>query len=198
MGQVLESWGETFLTESGQRYPARTQVNSQSQYGLGWKETFIGHLVQISMQWAGTPSTRPAAQSPVEPGLEDIQGRGIYHLSEQHPTVFHHPYCKNVFLKSSQNASPFSLKPLPLIWLLWALPQRSTFRLLLTQITTLHIAEPRIQREKLRSADNYKSRDPCKQYSFPIPHPSPWMQQLSLQRKVLFLAQKDSEADKLD
>ncbi|KAK4816838.1 hypothetical protein QYF61_023902 [Mycteria americana] len=64
-----------------------------------------------------------AAQSPIQPDLECLQGWGIYHLSGQPVPVFHHHHCKNVFLISSLNLTSFSLKPLPFVLLLQALPK---------------------------------------------------------------------------
>ena len=59
-----------------------------------------------------------AAQGPIQPGLEHLQGWGIHSLSEQ---LFQHLttlIVKNLPLTSNVNLLSFNLKPFPLVLLL--------------------------------------------------------------------------------
>jgi len=64
-----------------------------------------------------------AAQGPIQPGLEYLQGRGIHNLSGslcQHLTTVS---VKNFPLTSNLNLLSFNLKPFPLVLLLSTLPK---------------------------------------------------------------------------
>ena len=49
------------------------------------------HLVSTPLLCAGSPTTRQAAQSHIQPGLECLQGLGIHNLLGQPVPVCHHP-----------------------------------------------------------------------------------------------------------
>jgi len=63
--------------------------------------TFKGHLVQHPRNEQGHLQLHQVAQSPIQPDTECLQGWGIYHLSGQPVSVFHHPHCKNFFFISN-------------------------------------------------------------------------------------------------
>lgn len=63
---------------------------------FGLKVTFKVHPVPASLSLAGTPSTRPQAQSPVQPGFDHLQGLDIQDLSGQPVPVSHHPQSKGI------------------------------------------------------------------------------------------------------
>jgi len=77
---------------------------------FGLKETFLslssckGHLVQPLCSEQGHLQLHQVAQSPVQPGLEHFQGRGLHCLSGQPVPVFHNPHCKK-FLSYIQSKS---------------------------------------------------------------------------------------------
>jgi len=48
------------------------------------------HLVPPLLPWAGTPPLDQAAESPIHPGLEHLQGWGIHSFSGQPMPVPHH------------------------------------------------------------------------------------------------------------
>jgi len=78
--------------------------------------TFRHHLTQSPYNKQGHLQLHQVAQSPVQPGLESLQGWGIDHLSGEPGPGFHHLHCKKkIFLISSLNLPSLSLKPLPLV-----------------------------------------------------------------------------------
>ena len=77
------------------------------------------HLVPTPLPWAGTPSTRPGAQSPIQPGLEHCQGGGSHSFSGQPVPVPQHPHREEFFLCIWSKC--FSVKPFPLVLSLHAL-----------------------------------------------------------------------------
>jgi len=77
--------------------------------------TFKGHLVQLPCREQGHLQLDQVAQSPVQPGLECLQGWGTQHLSWQPPAVLHHHHHKKPVLISSPNVTFFSLKLFPVV-----------------------------------------------------------------------------------
>jgi len=71
------------------------------------EETFRGHLVQPPCSEQGHLQLDQIAQSPVQPGLECLQGSGLHCLSGQSVPVFYHPHGKK-FLPSIQSKSTLS------------------------------------------------------------------------------------------
>ena len=71
--------------------------------------TVRGHLAQTPCSEQGRLQLDEVAQSPVQPGLECLQGWGTYHLCGQPVPVFHHPHRKK-FLPYFQSKS--TLPPL--------------------------------------------------------------------------------------
>jgi len=67
--------------------------------------TFEGHLVQPPCHKQGQLHPEQVAQSPVQPGLECLQGWGIDHQSGQPLPGFHHPQHEK-FLPHNQSESP--------------------------------------------------------------------------------------------
>jgi len=61
---------------------------------IGLEGSFKAHLVQPLCNEQGHLQLAQVAHSPVQPDLEFFQGWGIYHLSGQPMTVFHHPHPK--------------------------------------------------------------------------------------------------------
>jgi len=61
--------------------------------------------------------TAQAAQGPIQPGLEHLQGWGSHSLPGQPVPVSHHPHRKSFFNLNllKLNLLPFSLKPLTLV-----------------------------------------------------------------------------------
>ena len=59
--------------------------------------TVKGHLVQLLCHEQGHLQLNQSAQSPIQPDLECLQGRGIHHISGQPVPVAQHPYCKKLF-----------------------------------------------------------------------------------------------------
>ena len=60
-----------------------------------WVEgTFRGHLAQAPCSEQGHLALDQVAQSPIQPGIECLQGWGIEHLSGQPVPVFHHHHGK--------------------------------------------------------------------------------------------------------
>jgi len=52
----------------------------KSQNGLCWKES-LRSFISISMPWAGFYPPDQAAQGPIQPGLEHLQGWGVHSFS---------------------------------------------------------------------------------------------------------------------
>jgi len=78
----------------------------QTQNGLSWKGAQRSST-SSSLPWAGLPPTSSAAQGPIQPGLEHLQGWGTTASWAAVP-VPHHPLSKEFPLISNQNFPSFS------------------------------------------------------------------------------------------
>ena len=110
------SYSISFYSRSMLNWNLRLRNNHRTHHRfIEWfksEGTFKGYLVQLPWIKQGYLQLDQAAQSPIQPDLECLQGWGIHHLSGQTVPVPHHSYC-NVFfsLISNLNLLSFSLKP---------------------------------------------------------------------------------------
>jgi len=72
--------------------------------------TIKGHVVQYPCSEQGQLQTNEISWSPVQPGLECFQGWGIYLLSGQPVSGFHHPHCKKSLPYVQSKSTFFYLK----------------------------------------------------------------------------------------
>jgi len=103
----------SFMKEVVKLLPRR--VITESQNGLGWKGP--------QGSWISNPPARQGhqpphlldqvAQGPIQPGLEHLQGQGIYNLSGQPVPAPHYSPCKELPSNIQPKSSLFQLKTVP-------------------------------------------------------------------------------------